>query len=70
MASEEERKWRGKAFDYLGKQYTKRLQAAYAVLVDGEGLFKAISPDSNFSGSYSAVCRAFRELREKANLNI
>ena len=69
MRPTEERHWREQAQKYLGKAYTKRLGAAYATLVDAEGLLKEISDSGNFGSSLRNVCDAFRELREKARLN-
>ena len=64
-----ERIYREQAQKALGKRYAQRLMSAYAVLIDGEGLFKFIAQDGNFGSAYSSVCRAFRDLREKANLD-
>lgn len=61
----QEKKTRAAARDALGPAYTRRLLAAFSVLVDGEGLFKQYCPDS----SYNDVCDAFRQVREDGNID-
>lgn len=63
---EVEKAARKDARDALGRSYATRLLAAFAVLVDGEGLLQKYGCTSS---AHNEVCCAFRELREAGNID-
>lgn len=66
--NEDERKAaRKQARSALGPRYAQRLAAAYATLIDAEGLLKGYDcRDSELRG----VCEAFRAIADDAGLDI
>lgn len=61
---------RADARQALGDNYARRLLAAYAVLLDGEGLIKKYGArEGNIGSAHNKVCQALRNLREAGDID-
>lgn len=66
--TDSEKKVRSDARDALGRAYSQRLGAAYAVMLDGEGLLHQYG-DGNMGEAINRVCDAMRRIREEGELD-
>ena len=68
---DERRAARKSAREHLGPQYSRRLAAAYATLLDAQPLLQSYAPlgPGGFHRPLNEVCEAIRRLRDAGDLD-